>query len=64
MANADIKQETKSANVKLWQVAEHYNGGMNDCNFSRVLRHELSAKEKVKIRSIISELKKAQKCQE
>jgi hypothetical protein len=61
MANSDIKQEVRSANVKLWQVAEHYNGGMNDGNFSRILRHELPAKEKAKIKSIIAGLKEAEK---
>ena len=56
-ANLDIIQEAKEAGVKLWQIAERFNGGMNDSNFSRKLRHELSPEEKTKIRSIIAELK-------
>ncbi len=45
----------KAAKVKLWQIAEQY--GLNDGDFSRKLRHELSQEEKQKIRLIIVELK-------
>ena len=56
MKNQDIKNEAKSAGVKLWQIAEKL--GLQDSNFSRMLRHELSEEKKDEIRQIISELKK------
>ncbi len=37
-----------------WQVAEKF--GLNDGNFSRKLRHELSDMDKAKIRAIIADL--------
>jgi hypothetical protein len=55
MNNAEIRNEAKKAGVKLWQIAEKL--GMNDGNFSRKLRKELSSEEKAKIRAIIAELK-------
>ena len=54
MKNNDIKEAAKQAGVRLWQVAEAY--GMNDGNFSRKLRKELSQNEKVKILGIIDRL--------
>lgn len=54
MKNVDIRQEAMEANVRLWQIADKL--GVNDCNFSRKLRKELSVEEKTKIRAIISEL--------
>ena len=54
MKNLDIRQEAKEAKVRLWQIAERI--GVNDGNFSRKLRKELSVEEKNKIRAIISEL--------
>lgn len=54
MKNLDIRQAAKEANVRLWQIAERI--GVNDGNFSRKLRKELSVEEKTKIRAIISEL--------
>lgn len=56
MRNSDIRQEIKSAGLRLWQIAEAL--GMQDSNFSRRLRHELSAAEKAKIREIIADLSK------
>jgi len=55
MNNQDIKQEITEAGFKLWQIAEALN--INDGNFSRKLRKELTAEEKEHIRSIIAELK-------
>lgn len=55
MKNIDIRTEASNAGVKLWQIAEKL--GVNDGNFSRKLRQELSSEEKAKIRTIISELK-------
>lgn len=56
MRNSDIRQEIKSAGLRLWQIAEAL--GMQDNNFSRRLRHELSEAEKAKIREIIADLSK------
>jgi hypothetical protein len=58
MANLDIKAEAKQMNVKLWQIADALH--LTDNTFSRKLRHEFSAEEKSKIRTIIAELKGAQ----
>lgn len=55
-ANQDVKQEAKKRGIKLWQIAEAY--GVNDGNFSRLLRHELRPEDKAKIRQIIRELAK------
>ena len=44
MRNSDIRQESKSAGLRLWQIAEALR--MQDSNFSRRLRHELSEAEK------------------
>ncbi len=55
MQNMDIRQEAKSAGVKLWQIAEGL--GINDGNFSRRLRRELPEQEKARIRTIIKGLK-------
>ena len=55
MKNKDIREAAKAAGVKLWQIAEKL--GINDGNFSRKLRFELSETEKAKILKIIEELK-------
>ena len=55
MYNKDIRTEATNSGVKLWQIAEKL--GINDGNFSRKLRKELSPEEKAKIREIIAELK-------
>ena len=56
MKNNEIREEIKAANLRFWQVAEKF--GLNDGNFSRKLRHELSDMDKAKIRAIIVELSK------
>ncbi len=56
-SNADIRAMAKAKGVMLWQIAEAI--GINDGNFSRKLRRELSAAEKAKIMSIIDELSAA-----
>lgn len=50
-ANKDIRNEAKEAGVRLWEIAEVY--GINDGNFSRLLRRELSEDKKNDIRKII-----------
>lgn len=54
MKNLDIRNEVRNAGLRLWQVADCL--GINDGNFSRKLRHELSESEKAKIRAIIADL--------
>lgn len=55
MKNLDIRNEVAGAGLKLWQIAEKL--GINDGNFSRMLRKELSEEKKEEIRGIIEELK-------
>lgn len=54
MCNQDIKEYAKSHNVKLWQIANVLN--INDGNFSRKLRTELTEDKKKEIFQIIDEL--------
>lgn len=54
MQNTDIRLAASSAGVRLWQIAEAL--GLADCNFSRKLRRELPAEEKMKIFGIIEQL--------
>lgn len=54
MNNKDVRQAAKNAGVKFWQIAAKL--GVNDGNFSRKLRKELSPAEKEHIFSIIDEL--------
>ena len=56
MKNKDIREASKAAGIKLWQIADKL--GINDGNFSRKLRFELSEAEKAKIFKIIEELNK------
>lgn len=53
-ANIDIRNEAKEAGVKLWEIAEAY--GINDGNFSRLLRRELPSDKKEHMRRIISNI--------
>ncbi|MBS7175644.1 Uncharacterised protein [uncultured Ruminococcus sp.] len=55
LANQDIKNEIRGAGLYLWQIADKL--GMNDGNFSRKLRRELSTEDKKRIREIIKELR-------
>lgn len=54
MHNVDIRQAAKAADVRLYQIAAEI--GLNDGNFSRRLRRELSDAEKQKIFEIINQL--------
>ena len=56
--NSKIKNYARLKKVKLWQVAEKL--GLHDSNFSRKLRHELSAQETKQIIQIIDDLTKEQ----
>ena len=48
------EKQQKKKGVRLWQIAGKL--GINDGNFSRRLRYELSEDEKQKILEIINEL--------
>lgn len=52
--NKDIRDAARMAGVHLWQIAEAL--GINDGNFSRRLRKELSAEEKANVYAIIARL--------
>lgn len=54
-ANLDIRKAAAEAGVRLWQIADRY--GINDGNFSRLLRKELSPEIKERVFAIIEELK-------
>ena len=55
-ANMDIREAAKGAGVLLWEIAGEI--GINDGNFSRKLRKELSQDEKVRILAAIEKLAK------
>lgn len=52
--NKDIRAEAVKSGVCLWQIAERLN--MQDSNFSRLLRRELSEEQKRIIFDIIKEI--------
>lgn len=54
MCNKDIRIYAEKHNVRLWQIANKL--GINDGNFSRKLRVELSEDKKAEIYKIIDEL--------
>lgn len=53
-ANMDIREKAKQAGVRLWEVADAF--GLNDGNFSRKLRKELSKEDREKVLTIIDRL--------
>ena len=52
--NQTIKEYAKISGVKLWQVAEAL--GLQDSNFSKKLRHQLSPAEEQRICEIIDQI--------
>ena len=54
MCNKDIREYAQMHNVKLWQIANELH--INDGNFSRKLRVELTEGKKAEIRKIVDEL--------
>lgn len=56
MNNKDIRSAIEKAGLKYWQVADQY--GLNDGNFSRLLRKELPQEKKRKIFKAIEAAKK------
>ena len=53
--NTEIRRKAKDAHVPLWKIAECY--GVNDGNFSRLLRRELPPDQQKRILLIIDDLK-------
>ncbi len=60
--NSLIKHYAKVSGVKLWQVAEAL--GMQDSNFSKKLRHQLTPTEEQRICEIIDMISAEQVKQE
>ena len=56
MCNKEIREAAEQAGVCLWQIAERL--GVNDGNFSRKLRRELSENDRTRVMEIIAELAK------
>lgn len=54
-ANLDIRTAAAEAGIMLWQIADRY--GINDGNFTRLLRRELPTEKKERIFAIIEEIK-------
>lgn len=54
IANMDIRNIIKESNLKYWQVADSI--GLNDGNFSRLLRKELPKEKKEEILQAINKL--------
>ena len=52
--NQDIREYAKSKGVKLWEIADKI--GINDGNFSRRLRKELSESKKKELYVIIDNI--------
>lgn len=53
-ANMEIREKAKQTGIRLWEVADAF--GLNDGNFSRKLRKELSGEDKEKVLAIIDRL--------
>lgn len=56
--NLKIRNAISQSNLKFWQVAEKLK--LNDGNFSRLLRKELTKEKKEEILKIIEQLKEEQ----
>lgn len=54
MCNKDVREYAEKHNVRLWQIANELH--INDGNFSRKLRVELTEEKKTEIYKIIDEL--------
>ena len=56
LANQEIRDLLKEANVKQWQIADEL--GISEGNFSRKMRYEVSEKEKLMILKAIDRIAK------
>lgn len=57
-ANIEIRQAAIKAGIHFWEIAEEY--GMQDSNFSKMLRHELPSEKKEEILAIIKKLSRGE----
>lgn len=57
--NQDIREKILKSHLKYWQIAEQLN--INDGNFSRMLRKELTKEAKEKINNIIETIRRKEK---
>lgn len=55
LINQKIREQISNNNLKYWQIADKLN--INDGNFSRLLRKQLSKEKEEEILKIIEELK-------
>lgn len=51
--NEDIKKIIRDKGLYLWEVAQEY--GINDCNFSRLLRYKLTDEKRNRILEAIEQ---------
>ncbi|MCK0473911.1 hypothetical protein [Halalkalibacter sp. APA_J-10(15)] len=56
--NQDLRDQIKSSNLYLWQIAEQLN--IHENTLYRLLRYELSNQQKTQISSAIKQLKSKQ----
>ncbi|MEI8198744.1 MAG: hypothetical protein WCG21_01680 [Eubacteriales bacterium] len=56
MKNIDIRSQTQTFNIRLYEISERL--GIRDSTFSRMLRYELSEDQKAEIRIAIDEIRK------
>lgn len=56
MSNKDIRKAIESAGLKYWEVADRI--GIDPCNFSKWLRHELTGNRRQRTLNAIEELKR------
>lgn len=54
-ANIEIREKIKAAGLYMWQVADAL--GIQDSNFSRMLRKELSGKDRTRVLAAIEKAK-------
>jgi len=57
LRNADVREICAKSGIRLWEVAAALTPPLNDGNFSRKLRSELSAEEKLAILKVIEKLR-------
>ncbi len=55
MANTQIREAIQKAGLKQWEVADAY--GINEGNFCRLLRHELTDDRRQRVEAAIEKAK-------
>ena len=54
--NKTIREKASAYNIRLWEIADKL--GIRDSEFSRLLRHELTEKDKERVLAAIDEIRK------